>query len=422
MSGVAMPARLPGVGLDGLRYGSLGFALAFLSLPLYVLLPSHYAAQHGVTLSALGLVLLATRALDAMLDPFIGRAMDSLFAHSLPWALRVAALAASLLAAGFTALFAWRIPEGWTLPWLVLGLLVTYLAFSVLTIAHQAWGVRLGGDAPQRARLVAWREGCGSVGLLVGSMLPSVAGWPATCMVLAASLALGMAGLARASRPPVGQASEPWPWTQPWRDPGFRQLLAVFMCNGIASAVPATLVVFFVTDRLQAPQWLPAYLGAYFVSAIVSVPAWLGLTRRLGLARSWLGGMGLAITSFVFAGALGAADQAAFFAVCMASGAALGADLTIPGALLAGVVQRGGAAGLADGVYVGWWNTVTKLNLGLAAGAALPLLAVVGYLPGQRDEPALRALTLAYVLVPCALKLVAALWLWQGWIRKGASE
>jgi GPH family glycoside/pentoside/hexuronide:cation symporter len=29
-------------------------------------------------------------------------------------------------------------------------------------------------------------------------------------------------------------------------------LLAVFMVNGIASAVPATLLLFFVQDRLQA--------------------------------------------------------------------------------------------------------------------------------------------------------------------------
>jgi GPH family glycoside/pentoside/hexuronide:cation symporter len=35
--------------------------------------------------------------------------------------------------------------------------------------------------------------------------------------------------------------------------PAFRRLLAVFMLNGIASAIPATLVLFFIQDRLQAP-------------------------------------------------------------------------------------------------------------------------------------------------------------------------
>ena len=41
------------------------------------------------------------------------------------------------------------------------------------------------------------------------------------------------------------------------------------------------------------------------------------------------------------------------------------------------------------GDNLGWWNAATKLNLGLAAGAALPLLAAAGYAPGQRDAQAL---------------------------------
>ena len=71
---------------------------------------------------------------------------------------------------------------------------------------------------------------------------------------------------------------------------------------------------------------------------------------------------------------LGAGDVAAFTAVCVASGVALGADLTLPGALLAGVIQRAGHAGAREGAYFGWWNFATKLNLALAAGLALPLL------------------------------------------------
>ena len=38
----------------GVRYGALGLPLAFLALPLYVVLPSHYAQQYGVPLATLG--------------------------------------------------------------------------------------------------------------------------------------------------------------------------------------------------------------------------------------------------------------------------------------------------------------------------------------------------------------------------------
>ena len=53
----------------------------------------------------------------------------------------------------------------------------------------------------------------------------------------------------------------------------------------------------------------------------------------------------------------------------------------------------------------------------LAAGIALPLLAAFGYQPGGRDAQALQALTIAYCLLPCALKLVAAGLLHLLWIR-----
>ena len=76
-------------------------------------------------------------------------------------------------------------------------------------------------------------------------------------------------------------------------------------------------------------------------------------------------------------------------------------------------VQRAGQRVGVEGIYVGWWNSATKLNLGLAAGAALPLLALAGYAPGQRDAQALQALSIAYVAVPCMLKVMAGALLWR---------
>jgi Na+/melibiose symporter-like transporter len=137
------------------------------------------------------------------------------------------------------------------------------------------------------------------------------------------------------------------------------------------------------------------------------------LVDRLGLARAWLAGMLLAIVSFVWATLLGPGDVLAYTAVCVASGVALGADLALPGALLTGVIQRAGHAGRLEGVYFGWWNFATKLNLALAAGIALPLLASFGYSPGARDSGALQALAVAYGVLPCLLKLTAAALLWR---------
>ena len=85
---------------------------------------------------------------------------------------------------------------------------------------------------------------------------------------------------------------------------------------------------------------------------------------------------------------MGPGDVAGYTAVCVASGMALGADLAVPSALLAGVIQQAGHGGQREGAYFGWWNFATKLNLALAAGVALPLLGLFGYRPGAVDAGA----------------------------------
>jgi Na+/melibiose symporter-like transporter len=422
----ALPPALPDAAVApaagwraGVTYGGLGLPLAFVALPLYVMLPNHYATAYGVPLALLGAVLLGARLFDAVTDPWIGRFVDRWFAHSTTRVLVAAVLAAIVAAIGFRALF-FPTVEGTAalLWWCGAGLIVTYLAYSVLSVLHQAWGARLGGDAPQRARVVAWREGFSLAGVLVASVLPALAGMGAATIVFAVALAIGVALLSRAPRARASAASAtPLPMTLPLQDPAFRRLLAIFLVNGIASAVPATLVLFFIRDRLQAPAFEPLFLASYFAAGALSMPLWVRVVRRVGLARAWLAGMLLAVAAFVWAALLGPGDVVGYTAVCIASGLALGADLALPGALLAGVIQRAGRSGQAEGAYFGWWNFATKLNLALAAGLALPLLQAFGYTPGSRDESALVALVLAYCALPCALKLVAAAMLVTRWLR-----
>jgi glycoside/pentoside/hexuronide:cation symporter, GPH family len=395
---------------QGLHYGLLGLPLAFVALPLYVILPHHYATQFGVPLATLGALLLGARLLDAFIDPLLGKWSDRLFRQSITAVLVFGACAAVLLASGFAALLFPPLREGQALlVWAGIWLVLTYAAYSALSIAHQSWGAMLGGDEAQRARIVGWREGWGLLGVVLASVSPTLWGLPATAMLFAAALAIGWWFWSQAQRPVATARHHPSNLWLPFRRAAFRRLLGVFMLNGIASAVPATLVLFFVQDRLQAPRQLePAFLGSYFLCAALSLPLWMRAVRRIGLARTWLVGMLLAIAVFVFASRLHAGESMAFLAVCALSGIALGADLALPSALLAGVIADAGDRGQSEGAYFGWWNFATKLNLALAAGLGLPLLALFGYVPGARDAQALQALVVAYCLVPCALKLTAA--------------
>jgi glycoside/pentoside/hexuronide:cation symporter, GPH family len=395
---------------DGVSYGSLGMALAFVALPLYVLLPNHYAREYGVGLSTLGAILLGARLLDALIDPALGRWADRLFGQSIAAVLNTCFCVAVVLALGFVALFFPPVRGQALLVWATVALVITYAAYSFISVSHQSWGARLGGDEPFRARVAAWREAPGLIGVLLASTLPVAAGLPVMVTVFCAILAFGLWAWTRAPRPVAGAhlASDSDAWIA-WRNPSFRALLWVFVLNGIASAVPATLVLFFIQDLLQAPEQMQGvFLGVYFLGGAAAIPLWLHAVKRIGLAWGWLLSMGLSIAVFIWAALLSACDTWAFMAVCALSGVALGADLAFPSALLTGAIQKQGDQDQHEGAYYGWWNFANKLNMALAAGLALPLLEAFGYTPGARDPQALHALVIAYCVLPCLLKLLAS--------------
>ena len=177
----------------------------------------------------------------------------------------------------------------------------------------------------------------------------------------------------------------------------------------VKSLIPAVLCAawstgwawpqYTVTSLLAAPPG--ALIGADDVNDVGHVLARIGVPNDLPGYYLCREGAGCAW--------VGSGDALAFAVVCALSGVALGTDLALPGALLAGVVDRQGDRDRHEGVYFGWWNFATKLNLALAAGLALPLLGWWGYTPGTRSDDGLHTLGLAYAVLPCALKLLAAL-------------
>lgn len=405
-------------------YAALGLPLAMMALPVYVLVPKFYAETTGLALATIGALLLGTRLLDAFADPLLGAWVDTQdSAHADRSAyLRPILVAAAPLAVGFVLLF--HPPEGgaaFSSIWLGATLLAAYLGYSLASIAYQAWGARLAHDDAGRARVTAAREGAGLVGVIVASVIPVIIGVTALAVLFALALAVALALLAlRAPRPfarapAATRGSLLREIAAPLATSRFRWLLAVFVLNGVAAAIPATLVLFFVADRLELPGYEGLFLALYFVAGAASMLLWAPLARRLSLHAVWLLGMLAAVAAFVWAYGLGAGDLLPFAAICVLSGLALGADLALPPALLARVIDDGGDGGRREGAYFGLWNFVNKLNLALAAGVALPLLQWLGYAPGDRGEAALAALSASYALLPSALKLAAAAVLWVAW-------
>ncbi len=401
-------------------YAGLGMPLAMMALPVYVLVPKFYAEATGLALTTIGSVLLGARLLDAFVDPLLGAFVDADKRRGSY--LRPILISLPPLAVGFALMFS--PPAGMTATvatvWLAATLIAAYLGYSLATIAYQAWGAELAHDDPGRARVTAWREGAGLIGVVLAAVIPYALGARSLILVFAFTLAVALYLLLRHAPRPVTRSTSTTlnPWRSmlaPLATRRFRWLLAVFVVNGIAAAIPASLVLFFIADRLQLEAQSGIFLALYFIAGAASMPLWMKLAQRYSLHAVWLIGIVLSVLAFVWAYWLTAGAFISYATICVLSGAALGADLALPPALLARVIDANGHTGTRDGAYFGLWNLVNKLNLALAAGIALPVLEMLGYRVGVRDESALGALAFAYAVLPCILKLGAGGVLFAAW-------
>ncbi|WP_299964830.1 MFS transporter [uncultured Roseobacter sp.] len=389
-------------------YSLFAALLAAAGLPIYIHAPKFYVDEYGVSLAALGTVLFALRLLDVVQDPLLGKLAEKLRNHR---GIAVA-VGCTVIALAMLGLFAVSPPVP-PLAWFALTLTLVFSAFSFLTINFYAQGVSKGSDMTGKGhlRLARWRESGALLGVCVAAVAPVALG--AVLGAPFAWFAVGFAVLALASvlamRPEWSTAGVPSStgFGTVLRDRLARRLLLIALVNAAPVAVSSTLFLFFVESRLDAPGYEGPLLLVFFLSAAVAAPFWGAMAERFGPKPVLLTAMVLAIAAFGVTLTLGPGDWVLFGLICIASGATLGADLTLLPALFADRMARI-APSAAEGF--GLWSFVSKLTLAFAAVSLLPLLEQAGFESGagaQNPDDALALLALLYAAVPCALKIVA---------------
>lgn len=382
-------------------FALFGALLAAAGLPLYIHAPKFYVDEYGVSLAALGTVLFALRLVDVVQDPLLG------------WVARLCAarraatvlLAGLIMACAMLGLFAIDPPVA-PLIWFAVMLALVFSAFSYLTICFYSEGVSTAGRLRGKGhlQLARWRETGALLGICAAAVAPiafgGYGGFALGFAILAVVAIYAMHTEWRAGDMPAGVGFRPV-----LSDPVARKLLLIALANAAPVAVSSTLFLFFVESRLQASGWEGPFLLLFFLSAALAAPFWGRLAERHGTKRVLVIGMALSIAAFATAYSLGSGDLWAFALICVASGAALGADMTLLPALFAMRMEK-----ISPGASeaFGLWSFVSKFTLALAAVTLFPALDAVGFQAGQENsEDALRMLSLLYGLVPCALKLIA---------------
>ena len=413
-----------------IAYALPALALAMPTIPAYVYLPTFYAETLGLGLATTGAVLLVARMLDVFTDPLVGIISDRFptrWGRRKPWILLGGVLAALALVQLFQP------PPEVTTAHLLVWSVVLYLGWTLVAVPYTAWGAELSDDYDERSRITGAREAAMIVGIIGASSMPAVVtaiGYDqqqglATVAWLAIAIGVPSIGFLlrrvrevdRGPARPLASVTMMTASREILRNKPFVRLLSAWFINGLANGLPAVLFLLYLQHGLGAGETAQgALILAYFISGIAAIPLWLRLSSRIGKHRAWCSAMILACLAFVWVPLLGEGDLVAFFVICVLTGMALGADLALPPAMQADVVDldslRTGKR--RAGVFFALWSMATKLALACAVGLAFPVLDLLGFEAGGVNSPAaILALAILYAGVPTVLKVIAIAVTWN---------
>jgi Na+/melibiose symporter-like transporter len=409
--------------LIAVAYGSIAFPLAAAFIALQVFIPTFYAESTGLSLSAVGVVLLIARLCDTVTDPIVGYLSDR---TPTSWRRRklFVILATPLICLSTYYLF--NPPGEVTWVYLLVWTIAIYVAGTMSIVPYAAWGAELSSDYHQRSKITGMRVAFGLFGslsaLLVAVFFSSESSthldqtlFGVTCLVIISILITTV--LVSVFVPdnkditlPDNTISEAWKVIS--GPTPFRQLLTSFFLNAVGNAIPASLFILYVTHVLGAADQVGVLLFLYFACSAVSVPFWVAAAKRLGKHQTWTIAILLAAAFFVWTPFLDEQSIIWFYVIVAVTGFATGADLVLPAAINGDLIEWDElhTGYKRPGLFFALWGTASKLSFALAIGIAFPLLDVIGFSATESNNAnAIQGLSILYGLPCIGFKLTALL-------------
>lgn len=406
------------------------FPLAAALLVMQVLVPTHYARATGLGLAAIGILLLVARLFDTVSDLLVGHLSDRIatrWGHRKPFVIAAAPLV------GVAVWMLFNPPADAGAAYLLTYAFLLYVAGTFMVVPLNAWGAELAVGYRARSRLSGLRVAFALSGTLVVLALTAAMqqvdadGLPVLDSVLVYSTWLVLATLlvtsvlAALRVPDTGrvhhrQGSLAGALRLIMAPSPARLLLLAYGLNAMANAIPATLFLLYVTHVLAVPEQAGILLFGYFLCAALATPAWVMLANRYGKHRVWCAAMLIACVFFSVTPFLDASGASLFMAVVVVTGLAAGADLALPAAINADMVDWDEAVNgqRRAGLFFALWGTVSKLSYAMAVGLAFPLLQGFGFdANASNAASATRALAWLYGAPCIAFKLLAIGLMWR---------
>ncbi len=378
----------------------------------------------------------AGRVWDAVNDPLFGLLSDRIRTR---WGRRRVLLLFGAVPLGLSFAMMWLVP-----PWSPLALTAYYAVafilfdtvFTAVHVGYNALTPEMTADYDERSSLNGYRMVLSISGTLGAIILATVLGWfveDSRLLFAIVGAGLGLVSMVpplvvfavTQERPakeqpaalPVRQALTMTLGNRP-----FRLVMGLYLLSWTTASILAANLVYFANYYLRVPEQATYFVLVAQGSAILFIPLWVWVARRLDKRRAFLLGTASWIAVLLGIFVLGPDQVGLAYALAALAGSGIATAYVLPWSMVPDIIEydevRSGQR--REGSYYAFASFFQKLATGAALWAMGQALALTGYinpptsgsLPVQPPQ-AVQAIRFFMGPVPLVLLVLAMIFAWR---------
>lgn len=364
-------------------YALPAFPFSFPLIPFAVFLPVFYAEDMTLGYLPVGIALFLARLVDVMSDPLAGYLSDF---RPVRGSYRKAWIAIGAVIAGIALIMITRVEPGVSALHLGIWSAILYIGWTLVTVPYLALGAELATSYESKTLYTTAREAVSLIGMLAALSVPFflTEGEPVIPAIPLVLVPVALVCLAVFFiLVPERKLSDTAPafrfshFKEVLTETRFPKLGLIWFITSIASTIPAVLFPIYVEQALsgsETEQNLSILI--YFVAAVFGMPFWLWFAKGRKKHHVMALSTSIVCLTFPLAVLLGPGDAPLFYGVCIITGFALAAELSLAPSMLADVAELDRAETLEErtAIHFSLWGMTSKIAL--AVGTLIPLGAM----------------------------------------------
>ena len=363
-----------------------------------------------------GSIVLFGRAVDAVIDPFMGAISDHTRSR---WGRRVAWFLFGIIPVALSYILLWFVPP--CAQWLqAVYYFFVYAffacAFSMVMVPYGALPQDLTSDSNERTVLVSFRMAFSVLGGLLSAVVPDM------MIKRAADLKTGyfIMGLAFAilfaliwlvlfislrgkvkTEIPATTVSLGTSIKYCVRNKSFLLLCAIYLLSFIPNDIMSSNFKYFINDVLFMGDSFALTMGLLMICAVLSLPVYVNACKRFGKRKTFIFGSVFRVAALLLLFLLGP-DSTVFrlAAIAVLIGFGTGVAYAIPWSMLPDVTDLDEAytGCRQEGIYTGLMTFIRQLSSGVAVFLVGLLLQISGYTAGAVEQTSLTKTAIVGIL------------------------